>query len=101
GYGTHTLKENHFMSGKRIVMLTPNSKLKIKNNLYTVRDVPLGELKREIFGTTVFIPDAREISVNGKKGDSIIFLNDRIVIIGTNSPQLIQGIDSIVRKYIK
>ncbi len=95
--GTYSLKEMDFMSGRKMVMLMPNGKLKIGKDLYTVNDVPLGELKAEIFGAIVYVPDAREISLNGKKKDFKISLNDRLVVIGTNSPQLIKGIGSVVR----
>ncbi len=97
GYGTHTLKYSDDGYSRIIIMLIPHSKLKIGNNLYTVNDVPLGELSGEIFGATVLVPDAREISVNGKRFDWSILLNKRVVIIGTNSPQHIKGIDSIIR----
>lgn len=98
GYGTHELKHNVHEYSKRIIMLTPPSKLKVGNNLYTVNDVPLGELKREVFGATMLVPDARELFMNGRRIDWTFFLNSRTVIIGTNSPQHIKGIDSIVKK---
>ena len=98
GGGRYKLKDSRSVHGKKIVMMTPSSSLKIDNNLYTVNDVPLGKKEMKIFGATVLIPDAREIYVNGKKSNSTIMLSDQIIVIGTNSPQLVKDIDSIITK---
>ena len=95
--GTYSLKEMAVTHGRKMIMLMPKGKLKVGNDLYAVNDVPLGEREATIFGTIVYVPDAREISINSQKKDFRISLNDRLVVIGTNSPQLIKGIDSIVR----
>ena len=82
-------------------MLTTHSKLKLGKNLYTVNDVPLGVLKKDMFGTTVIVPDARGILVNGEMIDWTVSPNNNLVIVGTDSPQHIKGIDTIIQNATK
>lgn len=100
GAGEHVLSGN---AGKlpRIVMLMPQGKLNLGSDLYTVRDVPLGEQKANVFGTDIDVPDARTLIVNGVEKQWKVILDDGTIIIGTNSPQRIKGIAKLIQNGIR
>ena len=47
---------------------------------------------------TLKIYDARILKLNGKESGEILLIRDGVWIIGTNSPQLTEGINELLKK---
>lgn len=94
--GLHLFSHRTKYNGiKNLILMTPNASIKIGNDYFRIEDIPLGKVEREIYAQNITIPDARRIIVNNSISDCALIIND-IYLIGTNSPQLIEGLESII-----
>lgn len=85
-----------YSSNRKIVFLTPKAIIRDREKTFKVEDVPLGDVTKEVYGKRLSINDARRIIIDTKPVDCSISINDNLIIIATNSPQLTKGIESLV-----
>ena len=88
-------EKDDLQESRRIVLITPNSSIRFKNSILKVEDIPLGGVERVVFDRTIKIPDARRIILDGEVRDCTVSLGNSTVLIASNSPQLIKGIENL------